>query len=75
MKKKGYKIYDCEYRYIRLGEEVSCKYDDNAKNVLKVFLEKFKESMEKGIFPCQPSDDTCKYCKFDKICGKPKDNE
>lgn len=70
MEQKGYKITDCEYRYIRLGEEVNCKYDNQAKDELKTFLEGFKNAMEKGVFPCLPDDETCKYCKFDKICGK-----
>jgi hypothetical protein len=35
----------------------------------------FKEAMESGDFICKASEDTCRFCKYDKICGKPKDVE
>lgn len=66
MEHMGYKISGCEYRYIRIGEEVRCKYDDEIKEKLTVVLEKFKEMMTKSYFPCG---NACDFCKFGKVCG------
>ncbi|MBP3278772.1 MAG: PD-(D/E)XK nuclease family protein [Butyrivibrio sp.] len=73
MEQKGFKISGGEFRYLRLGETVTCKYDDEMKNALKERLNFFKESMEKGEFPLPESEegaDSCKYCKYGAICGK-----
>jgi CRISPR/Cas system-associated exonuclease Cas4 (RecB family) len=73
MEQKGFKVAGGEYRYLRLGETVTCKYDDEMKNALKERLNFFKESMEKGEFPLPDfggDTDPCKYCKYGAICGK-----
>jgi len=78
MEKKGYKITGCEYRYIRLGETVTCKYDEEMKDKLDAKLKEFKKIMEDTTFAISTlaidrSDDDpdpCQYCKFGMICGK-----
>ena len=78
MEQKGYKISGGEYRYLRLGETVSCKYDDEIKQKLREKLDTFKTYIEAGDYPISENaeateegvDDPCKYCKFSLICGK-----
>lgn len=69
MEQKGYKVSSGEYRYIQLGETVSCRYDDEMKQKLADKLAKFKASMESGDFPI-PASPPCDYCSFGSICGK-----
>ena len=78
MEQKGYKISGGEFRYVRLGETVPCKYDDEMKRKLKEKLDIFKQCMESGDFPISDLADTkeadekdpCEYCTFSMICGK-----
>ena len=77
MEQKGLKVSGAEYRYIRLGETVSCRYDEEIKQKLSEKLEYFRSCMEKGEFPLaeQPAEndsgnDPCRYCKYGEICGK-----
>jgi len=80
MEQKGFKISGGEFRYIRLGETVSCKYDDEMKQKLFDKLSVFKQHMEAADFPipdnayeenrAKDDPDPCKYCKFGLICGK-----
>lgn len=81
MEKKGFKISGGEYRYIRLGETVSCKYDQEMKDKLNEKLTVFKDHMLAADFPVseyaddgspkeKDDPDPCKYCKYGMICGK-----
>lgn len=77
MEQKGLKVSGAEYRYIRLGETVSCQYNEEIKQKLSEKLEYFRECMENGEFPLaeQPvesdsGNDPCRYCKYGEICGK-----
>ena len=80
MEQNGFKISGTEYRYIRLGESVFCKYDDEIKGKLFEKLTKFREHLEAADFPIPAeayeenrSDgdpDPCAYCKYGMICGK-----
>lgn len=78
MEQKGYKISGGEFRYVRLGETVPCKYDDEMKQKLKEKLDIFKKYMESGDFPISDlagteeagEKDPCEYCAFSLICGK-----
>jgi len=75
MEKRGYNVSGCEFRYIRLGETVTCKYDDEMKDALNEKMETFKSIMESGEFPlaAEPEEgevDPCKYCKCMAICEK-----
>ena len=80
MEQKGFKISGGEYRYIRLGETVSCKYDQEMKDALKAKLTDFKDRLISADFPIPDNayeenrekndPDPCKYCKYGLICGK-----
>lgn len=45
MEKKGYKISGCEYRYLRSGETVTCRYDKEMKDELAVILAEFRDAI------------------------------
>lgn len=80
MEQKGFNISGGEFRYIRLGDTVSCKYDDEMKQKLFDKLTVFKDHMKTAYFPIPDKayeenqedggSDQCKYCKFALICGK-----
>ena len=78
MEHMGYKISGAEFRYLRLGEIVKCKYDDEIKAELNDILMEFKAFMEKSEFPIsefainrtENDPDPCAYCKYGMICGK-----
>ena len=77
MEQRGLKVSGAEYRYIRLGETVTCRYDDEMKRQLAERLTAFRSSMESGTFPlpelpqtAKDGNDPCQYCKFPEICGK-----
>lgn len=70
MEKNGHRVSGAEFRYLRRGESVSCKYDDEIKLALANKLAYFKECMENGTFPATPGEDNCKYCKLAAICTK-----
>ena len=77
MEQKGFPVSGGEYRYIRLGKTVTCRFDDDMKRQLSERLTLFKESMLSGSFPTAgPSvdgEDPCKYCKYKAICGRLSD--
>ena len=78
MEQKGFKISGGEYRYIRLNETVTCRYDQEMKKALSDKLSEFKRCMEKADFPipalaisrADGDPDPCVFCKFGMICGK-----
>lgn len=71
MESMGYKVSGAEFRYIRLGRTVKCKYDKEMKDNLKYALTQFKEKMEAGEFPCCNSlEDSCNYCQYLGVCNK-----
>ncbi len=51
MEQKGFRISGGEYRYIRLGETVSCKYDQEMKDALMGKLMDFKNCLLSADFP------------------------
>ena len=77
---KGEKVDHAEFRYLRDGTTVKCRYDDTMKDLLAARMACFKEHMDKGEFPVsqyagnpQPGHpDPCKdsNCKYGDICGK-----
>ncbi|MBO5520614.1 MAG: PD-(D/E)XK nuclease family protein [Eubacterium sp.] len=77
MEQRGFKVSGGEYRYIRLGETVTCRYDDDMKRQLLERLTLFKNSMLGGDFPVaeitEGGDDPCHFCKYKAICGKTKE--
>lgn len=79
MENAGYKVSGCEYRYIRLGQTVTCTWDEDAKGVLNDILLDFKHNMRFGEFYAHEQDpelndpdaiDPCKFCKYGSVCGK-----
>ena len=80
MEQKGFRISGGEYRYIRLGKTVTCRYDDEMKQQLLDRLNEFREHLEAADFPIpdeayeenreQGDPDPCRYCKYAGICGK-----
>ena len=71
MERMGYKVSGAEFRYIRLGRTVKCKYDKEMKDNLKYALTQFKQKMEAGEFPCCNSlEDSCNYCQYLGVCNK-----
>ena len=80
LEQKGLRVSGGEYRYIRLGETVSCKYDEEMRKQLYDKLAVFRKHMEAADFPIpdtayvenrtKEDPDPCKYCKFAMICGK-----
>ena len=77
MEQRGFKVSGGEYRYIRLGETVTCRYDDDMKRQLFERLTFFKNSMLSGDFPVaeieEGGDDPCHFCKYKAICGRAKE--
>lgn len=65
----GIDISRCEYRYLRKGLSVSCKYDDEMKNKLNDKLVAFKTAIENNDFPRNETPNSCKYCKMNDICN------
>lgn len=71
MESMGYKVSGTEFRYLRLGRTVKCRYDDEMKSKLETTLECFKDMMLKGEFWCCNSlEDSCTYCKYLGVCSK-----
>lgn len=76
-KGKGINIDYCEYRYPRLDQVVTCKYDDNTKQKLDELMQRFKKALIEFDFPLvdrKERQEACRYCKLADICGK-KDEE
>ncbi len=77
MEQRGFQVSRGEYRYIRLGETVTCRYDDDMKRQLMERLTLFKNSMHNGDFPVaqieEGGDDPCHFCKYKAICGRSKE--
>lgn len=70
MEQKNIPISRCEYRYLRDGVTVPCRYDDSMKEKLNDKLLAFKNALTTGQFPCAVSKDSCKYCTLANICGR-----
>jgi len=74
LEQQGFKVTGGEFRYIRLGETITCKYDDEMKKALSDMLEYFKTSVSSFDFPylepTEDNEDPCKYCRFKHICNK-----
>ncbi len=68
----GIDIKNCEYRYIRKGRTVTCKYDDDMREELSSFLSGLKDAIENNDFPRNENDISCKYCGMADICEWPE---
>ena len=73
MEQKGARVSGGEYRYIRTGDTVTCRYDEDMKRQLGERLKEFREALLKGDFPAavpsEENEDPCRYCKYIGICG------
>ena len=74
MEQTGIKITEGEFRYLRLGETVTCEYNDDMKQKLNNKLLEFKKAMIDGDFSL-PKEETideqkpCEYCSYGSLCG------
>lgn len=50
MEQKGYNISRGEFRYLRTGDVITCKYDDEMKSALNDILIKFRNALENFNF-------------------------
>lgn len=75
MEQKKVPITGCEYRYLRPGKTVSCRYDADMKAQLDAKMQEFKEALTTGQFPCATDAEACKYCTLGDICGKAQKEE
>lgn len=79
LEQQGYQVSGGEFRYIRLGETVSCKYDDEIKAELTELLLGFKKAFEDFSFPMalaqEETKDNCKYCKYTDVCHQEEKGE
>ena len=73
MENEGYPVKAGEYRYLREGATVSCRYDSGMREQVSRILEEFRDSLENSNYPIPedagPDSDTCKFCKYMAICG------
>ena len=67
----GIDISGCEYRYLRKGRTVKCKYNESMKEQLAELLGYFKHCIETNDFPRNETDVSCKYCRMKDICEWP----
>lgn len=72
--KSGKNVSGCEYRYIRLGKSIQCRYDEDMKKNLYDFMTNFKACLDKGEFPFTDDKNNCTYCKYKNICGRNKNH-
>lgn len=70
MEQKGLPISRCEYRYLRDGVTIPCRYDNSMKEKLAAKLTVFKNALDAGQFPIAESSDACKYCTLAGICDR-----
>ncbi len=74
MERKGFRVSGGEYRYIRLGETVPCRYDEDMKRQLSEKLELFRDRLRSGSFPVaertEDGRDPCFFCGYGSICGR-----
>ena len=68
MEQKNIPISRCEYRYLRDGVTVSCRYDDAMKEKLNDKLLVFKNALTTGWFPAAEKSSACTYCRLMNIC-------
>ncbi|MBE6001589.1 MAG: PD-(D/E)XK nuclease family protein [Sarcina sp.] len=73
MEKKGLTVKAGEYRYLREGAVVTCRYDKGMREHISGLLDQFRDALTNSVYPLPdgagPDSDTCKYCKYMDICG------
>ena len=68
--KTGLKIDGCEYRYLRAGRTISCRYDEAMEQALSDKLKSFEEAAAAGCYEPNPGkgDENCRFCTMKDIC-------
>ena len=67
---RGIPITRCEYRYLRHGSTVPCRYDTAMKEALNAKLSHFKNALDTGEFPPANNKNNCTYCTLAGICSR-----
>ena len=75
LEQQGMHITECQYRYLRNGMTIHCRYDDDMESRLDAKLQELKDALDTGNFPYGGDKDVCKYCKTKHICDKQTDAE
>ena len=74
LEKNGYEPVGGEYRYLKLGENVSCRFDEEMAAAVDERLGIFKEALDNGEFPraCDADEKAkaCKYCGYVGVCKR-----
>lgn len=76
MEQRGYKIVGGEFRYLSLGQTVTCVYDENMKLALKDALVEFMEAVKHNEYPCvevnddYKNDNPCTFCSYAGLCER-----
>ncbi len=68
MEQKNIPISRCEYRYLRDGVTIPCRYDDSMKEKLDAKLLLIKNALTTGQFPVAEKKAVCTYCRLGNIC-------
>ena len=72
---KGIPVDRCEYRYLRNGLTIPCRYDDLMRTALDKKMEEFAAAVSGNDFPRRASDNNCNYCQMSDIYIWPEDTE
>ena len=70
LEQKGIPISGCEYRYLRYGVTIPCRYDEAMKEQLNAKMLEFKQALDTGQFPATGTGKTCEYCRLKSLCTK-----
>ena len=70
LEQRGIPISRCEYRYLRDGLIIPCRYDAAMKEKLTDKLLVLKQALDTGEFPTAGDKSACTYCTLAGICGK-----
>lgn len=74
LEKMGYKVSSGEYRYLCLGETISCVYNDDTKSIFNKKMKLLRKYLDEiSNFICKMPDieeDVCKECMLVNLCKK-----
>ena len=68
MEQRGLPVSRCEYRYLRDGVTVPCRYDSSMKEKLDAKLQELRDALTTGQFPVAESKSACTYCTLADLC-------
>ncbi len=70
MEQNGIPVSSCEYRYLREGIPVTCRYDGEMRERLGEKLAELEEILASGVFSRTSDDSSCRFCPFKGLCGR-----